>query len=109
MGSVINAVPGISPSENQRLYSQAKENFITAVLRKESGASISPDEFAREDKKYFPQVGDSPKVLEQKQRARDLAIDAMKIQAGPGAKSIGAGGIPGANANDPLGLGIGGR
>jgi hypothetical protein len=31
----------------------------------------------------------------------------MEIQSGPGAKQMGgAGGLPGASANDPLGLGI---
>ena len=113
-GSVMNAVPGVlgGPSGQQQQYQQAKENFITAVLRKESGASIAPSEFAREERKYFPQAGDTDDVIKQKQRAREIAIDAMKVMAGPGAKSIGGAapsGIPGATANDPLGLGLGGR
>lgn len=93
-GSVMNAMPGVlgGPNENQQSYEQAKENFITAVLRKESGASISPSEFNREEKKYFPQAGDTDKVIEQKRKARDLAIQAMKIQAGSGAKNIGSSG-----------------
>ena len=96
----------------QQQVNQAKSNFITAVLRKESGAVISDSEFEREDKKYFPQVNDSDAVIKQKADARKLAIKAMEIQAGPGAKNIQklqpSGGIPGASANDPLGLGIGG-
>jgi len=91
-GAVMNVLPGVmgGPNENQQMYEQAKKNFITAVLRKESGASIAPSEFATEEKKYFPQAGESDKVIAQKQRARDLAIQAMKIQAGPGAKNIGS-------------------
>lgn len=113
-GSVMNAVPGVlgGPSGQQQQYQQAKENFITAVLRKESGASIAPSEFAREERKYFPQAGDTDDVIKQKQRAREIAIDAMKVMAGPGAKSIGGaapGGIPGATPNDPFALGFGGR
>jgi len=113
-GAVMNVLPGFlgGPNENQQAYMQGKENFITAVLRKESGAAIGADEYLREDRKYFPQAGDSEKVIKQKQRARELAIQAMKIQAGPGAKSIGGAGalpsananIPGASANNPLGL-----
>jgi hypothetical protein len=113
-GAVMNVMPGFlgGPNENQQAYMQGKENFITAVLRKESGAAIGADEYSREDRKYFPQAGDSEKVIKQKQRARELAIDAMKIQAGPGAKNIGGAGalpsananIPGASANNPLGL-----
>jgi hypothetical protein len=100
-------------SENQNNYEQARENFITAVLRKESGASISPSEFAREERKYFPQVGDSDSTIKQKQEARKLAISAMRQVAGPFAKKIdeissgAAGGAPSAGAAtgaDPLGL-----
>jgi hypothetical protein len=36
-------------------YNAAKQNFVTAVLRKESGAAISQSEFDKEDQKYFPQ------------------------------------------------------
>ena len=75
-------------SEQQQQVNQAKTNFITAVLRKESGAAIGKDEYETEDKKYFPQLNDGPKVIQQKANARRLAIEAMKFQAGPGAKEI---------------------
>jgi hypothetical protein len=76
-------------SEKQQQTDQARRNFVTAVLRKESGAAISPTEFANEEKKYFPQIGDGEKVIKQKQEARDLAIKALEVQAGPtGSKSI---------------------
>jgi hypothetical protein len=99
-------------SEGQNNYEQAKENFITAVLRKESGASISPAEFAREERKYFPQVGDDASTIKQKQEARRLAISAIRQVAGPFAKNIdaissGAAGGPSTGAAtgaDPLGL-----
>jgi len=99
-------------SEAQNNYEQAKENFITAVLRKESGASISPAEFAREERKYFPQVGDNASTIKQKQEARRLAISAIRQVAGPFAKNIdaissGAAGGPSTGAAtgaDPLGL-----
>lgn len=111
-GAIMNALPGVlgGPNEQQQSYDAAKRNFITAVLRKESGAAIGASEFANEDKKYFPQAGESKKIIEQKQKARDLAIKAMKIQAGPGAKNIGVGGAGGGtpSASDPLGLGTGG-
>jgi len=110
VGNVMNVLPGVlgGPSESQQQYQQAKTNFITAVLRKESGAAIGQNEFETEEKKYFPQAGDSKANIAQKQRARELAVEAMKIQAGPGAKSIGgAAGVSSGNVpsgNDPLGL-----
>jgi hypothetical protein len=87
----MNPLPSIlgGPSSGQQEYDQAKQNFITAVLRKESGAAIGASEFRTEDEKYFPQAGDTAQVLKQKQDARELAIKAMGIQAGPqGARNI---------------------
>lgn len=84
-----SALGGLSSAQQQN--KQARSNFITAVLRKESGAAIGKDEFDREEAKYFPQAGDSKETIKQKQDARNLAIQAMKIGAGPGASKIGGG------------------
>ena len=117
--SVFNVLPqimgGLSPEQQQ--VAQARLNFITANLRKESGATLLPSEFITEEKKYFPKPGDDATVIAQKQKARNLALKAMEIQAGPGAKNIqqyqtgvaggggeGGGGIPNATATNPLGL-----
>lgn len=77
------AVPGgnIVLSDDQQRYSQAKRDFITAVLRKESGAVIGKDEFINEDKKFFPQVGDKPGVLKQKAAGRKRAFENLKNQS----------------------------
>jgi len=108
IGGVLGqALPGFlgGTSEAQQQVNQAKSNFITAVLRKESGAVISDSEFDREDKKYFPQINDSEKVIKQKENARKLAIDAIGIQAGPGAKNIrDLQPSVGNSSTDPLGL-----
>jgi hypothetical protein len=98
--ALINPLPTFlgGPSAEQQQVDQARRNFITAVLRQESGAAIAASEFANEEKKYFPQVGDTPQVIEQKQKARELAIKAMNIQAGPqGMRNV-------APQGDPLGL-----
>jgi hypothetical protein len=73
-------------SANKQKFEQAKRNFITSILRKESGAVIADSEFATEEKKYFPQVGDSPQVIEQKRAARELAIEGVLAGAGSGYK-----------------------
>jgi hypothetical protein len=85
IGGLVNAA---TASPQQQQFQQAKLNFITAVLRKESGAAIGQDEYEREDQKYFRQVGDSDAVAAQKKQARQTAIKAMEIQAGPGAREI---------------------
>lgn len=77
------ALPGgnIVLNENEQRFSQAKRDFITAVLRKESGAAIGKDEFVNEDKKFFPQVGDKPAVLKQKALGRKRAFENLKNQS----------------------------
>ena len=87
LGKVLPSALGGTSGQQQQL-NQAKSNFITAVLRKESGAVISDSEFNRENAKYFPQLNDDEATIKQKANARKLAIEAIKIQAGPGAKSI---------------------
>ncbi|MBC8642136.1 hypothetical protein IAG25_35615 [Caballeronia sp. EK] len=91
LGNAVNSLPtwAGAPNDQQQSYEQAQRNFVSAVLRKESGAAISNEEYANEAKKYFPQPGDSAATIEQKARARDLAIEGLKAQAGPGASMIG--------------------
>lgn len=76
------AMPTMSPEE-QRLAG-AQLDFITAVLRSESGAEIKTSEFPAEYRKYFAVAGDenNPKLLTDKKRRRRNAIEGMKAQAG---------------------------
>jgi hypothetical protein len=62
---------------NEQLLKQAKESFIHAKLRKESGAKIDPNEFEAADRIYFPQPKDSAEVLAQKAASRKSAIEGV--------------------------------
>jgi hypothetical protein len=73
-------------SGDYQKYDQAKRQFVTALLRQESGAAISKSEFERYDKEMFPQPGDKPEVIAQKAETRKLAVEEMKRAAGPGYK-----------------------
>lgn len=64
-------------SDEQQQVEQAQRDFVNATLRRESGAAISPIEFANAKKQYFPQPGDGADVKERKARNRKLAIDTM--------------------------------
>jgi hypothetical protein len=70
LGTAINAM---SSSDKQEL-NQGKRDFINAVLRRESGAAIASSEFDNGEKQYFPQIGDSVSVIQQKKANRDLAM-----------------------------------
>jgi len=65
----------LSPS-GQRFYSSSR-NFIAAVLRRESGAAISDAEYVNGLKQYFPQVGDTQAVMDDKESLRNNAILGM--------------------------------
>jgi len=70
----------VSPA--YQVASNIQRDFVTANLRKESGAVIADEEMENEIKKYFPQPGDKPAVIERKRRLRETAIQAMRANAG---------------------------
>ena len=74
---------------NDQKAEQAQRNFINAVLRRESGATIQPYEFDNANMQYFPQEGDSQEVLVQKRANRREAIEGLKKAAGSMNKSTG--------------------
>ena len=80
-----------SPKGQQ--YRQAQENWVRANLRKESGAAIGVAEMEQERKNYFPIPGDSPEVVKQKARNREVVEQAMRTAAG--------GALPPANKDKP--------
>ncbi len=48
---------------------------MTAVLRRESGASIAPSEFDTAKEIYFPVSGDTPETVAQKAATRNTVIN----------------------------------
>lgn len=84
--AITNPLPEVArnmviSSEHQR-YRQAAEQWIRAFLRKESGAAIGKDEFARDFVVYFPQPGDGPEVQKQKEEARAAVMHGMAAESG---------------------------
>ena len=81
-------VPGMLKNTMQsgeyQKYDQAARNFVNAVLRRESGAAISQSEFDNAYKQYFPQPGDTPERIAQKQANRQATIASI---AGGGGKN----------------------
>lgn len=90
-------------SEDYQSYEQAKLNFLTAALRKESGAVISKEEIETGDRQYFPMSGDSKETIAQKAENRKAAIEGIKGAAGKAYKPYSGGK---SDKNDPLGLGF---
>jgi hypothetical protein len=88
--SVRGKLPGFLKGGPVRRYDQAKRNFINAVLRRESGAVISQQEFANADQQYFTGFGDDSKTIEQKRANRQLAIDGLRSASGAAWDKFGA-------------------
>jgi hypothetical protein len=87
----IEVVPGmrsvyswLAPQDSDRAqrFAQLERDIINAILRRESGATISPDEFANARQQYIPQPSDSPDVTRQKLQNLRSAFEGMSISSG---------------------------
>lgn len=77
-------LPNMLQSSLQQQWEQAEADWISANLRKESGAVIGAEEMAKEGNKYFPRAGDSAATIEAKRKSRLAAERAMAQASGHG-------------------------
>jgi flagellum-specific peptidoglycan hydrolase FlgJ len=85
---VTGRVPLIGNYTKTPEYQQAEQagmEFLQAILRKDTGAAITPAEEAEYGKVYLPKPGDSPQVLAQKKASRARAIIAIQNGLPPAA------------------------
>jgi len=83
IGGTLSGMSNLFLSKETKQYLQAERDFITAVLRRESGAAIAESEYDTARKTYFPQPNDPPEVIQQKADARARAIAGIAVAAGP--------------------------
>jgi hypothetical protein len=69
-------------NQREQDLATAKLGFVASVLRKESGAAVTPQEFETYDRMYFPQPGDSKETVSTKSILRKNFIDTEKLTAG---------------------------
>jgi hypothetical protein len=74
-------------STGEQQLEQAQRDFVNAVLRRESGAVISPQEFENAQRQYFPAIGDTPEVIRQKAQNRELAIQGLLAEVPEGKRN----------------------
>ena len=75
------AVPLVGNSLVSAPFQQAQQagrEFLAVVLRKDTGAAITNQEFEIYGPMYLPQPGDGPQVLEQKRLARDRVMQGIE-------------------------------
>ena len=90
--SVVRALPfglgegaaaNVAVSGERQQAEQAAKEFLSAILRKDTGAAITNQEIEIYGKTYLPQPGDSESTLQQKARARQVALEAIETGLGP--------------------------
>jgi hypothetical protein len=71
-------IRGAMQSDEYQLAQQAGNEFLQAILRKDTGAAITEQEQRLYGETYLPQPGDNPAVLAQKRIARAAALEAIR-------------------------------
>jgi hypothetical protein len=69
-------------SPEYQVAKRAADEFVTAFLRGDSGATILPSEIIRYNDLFIPQVGDGPEKIAAKRRSRKIAAEAMSTSLG---------------------------
>ena len=74
---------GAFQSKEYQMADSLKQQFITPIIRIDTGAAIQNWETQLYDQMYFPQPGDSEEVIKLKRRARRLALGGMRNSLPP--------------------------
>lgn len=59
------------------------KDFLAPILRKDTGAAVTPSEWVFYKAIYIPEVGDNPAKLAEKKKARARAVEAMMAGMNP--------------------------
>lgn len=71
-------VRGAMQSDEFQVAQNAGNEFLQAILRKDTGAAITAQEQELYGQTYLPQPGDNPAVLQAKREARARALEALR-------------------------------
>lgn len=63
--------------KNNNYLRRTEKNLLAALLRKDTGAAVTPDEWAYYNAIYFPQPWDKDDTIKLKQQKREIAIKTM--------------------------------
>lgn len=77
------AMGNAAVSGDRQQAEQSAREYLAAILRKDTGAAITSQEMDIYGRMYLPQPGDSDATLLQKERAREVALEAIGAGLGP--------------------------
>lgn len=81
-GGITSEIANKIASAEEQQYASAASDFVTAQLRKESGAAIGEQEFERKYREFFPMPGDTQDQIDMKRQRRAMAAQDMSISSG---------------------------
>ncbi len=84
---VPKAVQNWAAGEDAQKYAQASLQWTEAMLRMTTGATAPPEEVLRTSKTFFPQIGDSPELIKQKNARRADMEKLAAVKAGAAGKA----------------------
>lgn len=73
----------VTQDDDYQLASQAGLEFLATILRKDTGAAVTPSEEEMYGRIFLPQPGDRDALLKQKAVARVRAVEAIKAGMNP--------------------------
>ena len=73
----------VTNSPEWQKYTRNAREGVAAILRKDTGAAVTPEEWAWYFPMYYPQPGDSAAVVADKQRARIAVARGLRNASGP--------------------------
>ncbi len=109
----VQQVMGVDPTgvvrgQQEPAFQQAEQagrEFLASVLRKDTGAAVTPSEMDTYGNMYLPKPGDTPELLAQKKGARQRALKAIELGI-PSAAIVemeNRGALPGRGSDAPAG------
>jgi hypothetical protein len=82
-GSRVPVVGNYLQSDGYRQASQAANEFLLALLRKDTGAAVTDGEMVLYGGTYLPRAGDDEATVKQKREARARAVEGIRMGLGP--------------------------
>ena len=77
-----NKMPHALQPNALKQHKQAVDNFINATLRRESGATITPQEYETAGRQYIAKAGDDAKTIAQKKQNMNRVLSNFVQEAG---------------------------
>jgi hypothetical protein len=77
LSSITKAFANRQLTPEQQMALNDALNFSAAILRKESGAALTPDDIATTFERFIPKYGDSDQIVEQKRQMRQDRLKAL--------------------------------